>query len=165
MSRLSVSFLRSPQMWGSGGQARLDHSVAGTRRLASAVQSCFSFKALSPGVPDRVCRAVPDTLLEKHCKQILITLVAAQGGERHILLLGQPIFQLRVSPTPPPPALSKKCPGGHASHGAAYTQSSTGRSAIGPVAFPPVPQVTASDSSLSSLKLILRASVSGTSSA
>lgn len=45
---------------------------------------------------------VPDTLLEKHCKQILITLVAAQGGERHILLLGQPIFQLRSLQLPHP---------------------------------------------------------------
>lgn len=68
-----------------------------------------------PLVPDRVC-LVPDALPEKHCKQILITLAAACGGERHILLLGQPIFQLRSLQLPHPLHCPRKCTGGHASH-------------------------------------------------
>lgn len=94
--------------------------------------------------------SVPDTLPEKPCKQILITLVAAHGGERHILLLGQPIFQLRA-PAPPPPALSEKRTGGPASHpsGLPTFKAQPGGGPLALVAFPGVPQVTASDSPLS----------------
>lgn len=112
-----------------------------------------------PLVPDRVC-LVPDALPEKHCKQILITLAAA-CGERHILLLGQPIFQLRSLQLPHPLHCPRKCTGGHASHqsGLPTFKAPQGGAPLAPVAFPPVPPllpVTASDSSLLSLKLILQ---------
>jgi hypothetical protein len=91
----------------------LDHCTAEIMRPGFAGKSCLSFKAFPQFQTPST--GVPDILPEKHYKQILITLDAAHGGERHILLLGQPIFQL-LSPTLPPPSLSKKYTGGCASH-------------------------------------------------
>lgn len=112
-----------------------------------------------PLVPDRVC-LVPDALPEKHCKQILITLAAACGGERHILLLGQPIFQLRSLQLPHPLHCPRKCTGGHASHQSGLPTFKAPRGgAPSPRGLPSCPAAaagTASDSSLSSLKLILQ---------
>lgn len=123
MSKLSENAL--PGITTDVGLPHLAHSVAEIMRLASAGQSCFSIQSTSPWFQTGSA-LVPDTLPVEPCKQILITLVAAHGGDRHILLLGQPIFQLR-SPTPPPHALSEQRTGGPASHrvGSAHIQSST----------------------------------------
>lgn len=127
----------------SGSQYCRDHKSGLCRQELLFIQSTF------PTWFQTGSALVPDTLPEEHCKQILITRVAAHGGERHILLLGQPIFQLR-SPTPPPPALSEKHTGGPASHrsGLPTFKAQSGGAPLALVASPCVLQVTASDSSL-----------------
>lgn len=81
------------------------------------------------------------------------------------MLLGQPILQL-LSPTPPPPALSKKCTGGCATHqsGLPTFKALPGGAPLALGGLPAVLQVTVSLRLLSPTEADPAASAFGTGS-